>query len=94
VTNDPHGGVCNAKEKRSRREASKNRKGACQTGGCRSGKKRRSGMVRGRQPRDGTARPVNAEGKRIETSRESSAARDCQPWRELTRPATTVDDPR
>jgi hypothetical protein len=45
VTNDPRGGACNAKEKKCRREASENRKGARQAGGCRPGRKRRSGIV-------------------------------------------------
>jgi len=63
VTNDPRGGACNAKEKKCRREASENRKGARPNRWVPAGQKtperdsRRVG-----NPGDGTARPVNAAG--------------------------------
>jgi hypothetical protein len=63
VTNDPRGGACNAKEKKCRREASKNRKGARPGRWVPAGQKTpKRDSRRVGNPGDGTARPVNAAG--------------------------------
>jgi hypothetical protein len=63
VTNDPRGGACNAKEKKCRREASENRKGARPGRWVPAGQKTpKRDSRRVGNPGDGTARPVNAAG--------------------------------